>query len=110
MYNDTQMVLEALGFVLAIGIPVGTIIWNDARNKERARQRDEALNTKIDTTNAALNTKIDNVIKVQEDIQKTIGDGGYQGIKHDIRGIERNCADKMGRVEEQIAHIKRARK
>ncbi len=101
MYNDTQTAIEVIGFL----VTVGAIIWRSAGDRKKAELTDTALNTKIDNLESKLSDKIDANSKVTDELKKTIGNGGYSGIKHEIETIKINCAANMAKVGEQITTL-----
>lgn len=58
----------------------------------------------------ATDTEVKADIKVMkgdvETIKKTLGNGGYVGIKQDIQKMQVNCASEMAKVKTELENIK----
>ena len=92
------------GTVIVVNIVGWAIAEN--RNKKNAEAAANSASQKSAVEMANLSNKLDGVQGDVTDIKHTIGNGGYTGIKGDIKAIQLNCAKEMAEVKVEIANIK----
>lgn len=92
------------GTVIVVNI-AGWIISENRSKKSIERAASEAAKTAaIEKT--SLNNKVDKIQEDVGDIKKTIGNGGYVGIKQDVQAIKLNCAKEMAELKTKVDDLK----
>jgi type VI protein secretion system component VasK len=95
-----------LGTGAMIVVNVGGWVVSERRNKQRmAEAATEAAKTQA-VEMSQLNNKFDKVQTDVLDIKKTLGNGGYTGIKQDIQKMQVNCAKEMAEVKTELSNLK----
>jgi hypothetical protein len=89
------MALEEVVVIIGIASPIvgwGILVYQNGRNR------------------GAVDTEVKNDIKgIKENISninKTLGNGGYSGIKGDIKNIQVHCAEEMSALKTEVANLK----
>lgn len=84
------------GVVIVMNIAGWAIAEN--RNKKNAENAANAAAQKSAIEMVTLTNKVDDMQIDVTDIKHTLGNGGYTGIKGDIKAIQLNCAKEMAEV------------
>lgn len=89
------MALEEVVVIIGIASPIigwWILVYQNGRNR------------------GSVDTEVKADIKgIKEDvskINKTLGNGGYSGIKGDIKEIQVNCAKEMAALKTEVANLK----
>lgn len=63
----------------------------------------------IETINSIdkVNGRIDNLDKSITEIKRTLGNGGYGGIRQDVQDIRENCAGKMANIDARVKALEK---
>lgn len=91
--SGTVILMNVVGWAIA-----------ENRNKKNAETAANSAAQKSAVEMANLNNKLDVVQVDVTDIKHTLGNGGYTGIKGDIKAIQLNCAKEMAEVRTMQAN------
>lgn len=95
-----------MGMGAMVGVNVIGWVISENRNKVSIQKAAiEAAKTTA-TEMTSLTDKLDGVQKDVTDIKRTIGNGGYVGIKQDVAAIKLNCASEMASLKTEVANLK----
>jgi len=89
------MALETVVVIVAIAVPI--IGWGiQVYQNGKARG---SVDTEMKADIGGIKESISN-------INKTLGNGGYSGIKGDIKAIQIHCAEEMPALKAEVANLK----
>ncbi len=92
--SGTVVVVNIAGWIIA-----------ENRNKKNAAEAATAAAKTHAVEMTQLNNKVDQVQTDVGDIKKTIGNGGYVGIKQDVQAIKLHCAGEMADLKARVSNI-----
>jgi len=91
------------GAMIGVNI-IGWVISSNRNKKSMEQAAAEAAKTHaVEMTE--LNNKVGIVQTDVSDIKKTIGNGGYVGIKQDVAAIKLNCAGEMAGLKVRVGNL-----
>jgi len=98
---DIPALFSGLSLLGVIGTGVGVV---HTMNKDRSASRKEREKELEAHTEAWTNMSRDiGDVKLSiANVEHTLGNGGYKGIKQDIQNIQLNCASEMADLKRQI--------